>query len=291
MKCERERAWAKLNLSLNVLDPLPDGYHGMEMVMQSCSLCDELRVCLTTDGSFLAHSNLYFLPCDDRNITVKAARRFFEIIGETRLGVRVDMKKRVPVCAGLGGGSSDAAAVLRALNRLTRANMSAQKLREIGLSLGADVPFCITGGTYFAENKGELLQRIPALPSCGLVICKPRFSISTAALFAQIDTREKRDEPDAQGMIKALENADITGVASKMRNVFEDVLTEKHAEIFEIKKRLLSLGAIGSLMSGTGSAVFGIFENARVAQKAQKELSAQYRECFFAEPTAEIVDV
>ncbi|MGE4353177.1 MAG: 4-(cytidine 5'-diphospho)-2-C-methyl-D-erythritol kinase [Oscillospiraceae bacterium] len=288
MKYERERAWAKLNLTLDVLSPMPDGYHGMRMVMQSCTLCDEVRVMLTSDGSFFAHSNLYYLPCDDRNIAIKAARAFFEEIGETRSGVRIDMKKCIPVCAGLGGGSSDAAAVLRALNRLTGVNMNRKKLEALGLRLGADVPFCISGGTYLAEGRGEILTKLPDMPSCGIVICKPRFSISTPELFSRIDLRAEDSHPDTERFIQALHQGNLSALASQMRNVFEDVLAQNQEEIFSIKRRLLDHGALSSMMTGTGSAVFGLFTTRQAAQKAARELGREYRECFFAEPKCEI---
>ena len=284
MRSIRERARAKLNLSLDVLSPMPDGYHEMRMIMQSCSLCDELRVALTPDGSYLAHSNLRYLPCDGRNITVRAARLFMETVGERRFGVRVDMKKRIPVCAGLGGGSSDAAAVLRALNRLTGAAFSDDRLRELGLALGADVPFCVAGGTCLAEGRGEVLTPLPAMPKCGIVICKPRFPISTPELFSRIDSRTGAPGPDTAALIAALERGDLMALASGLRNVFEDVLAPEHAEIFAIKQRLTELGALGALMTGTGSAVFGLFEGFAEAKKAAEELGRDYRECFAAEP-------
>lgn len=284
MRAERERAWAKLNLSLDVLAPLPDGYHGMRMLMQSCSLCDELRVVLTPDRSFLAHSNLYYLPCDSRNITVKAAQLFFSEIGEKSWGVRIDMKKRIPVCAGLGGGSADAAAVLRALNRLTGAHLSAEKLEELGLRLGADVPFCVRGGTCLAEGRGEVLTRLPAMPACSIVICKPRFPISTPELFSRVDGRERGGEPDTQALMDAIGTGDLAALAGGMRNVFEQVLSPEHAQIFEIKRRMLESGALGALMTGTGSAVFALFDDAAAARECARLLGRNYRECFLAEP-------
>ena len=288
MLAERERAWAKLNLSLDVLAPMPDGYHGMKMLMQSCSLCDELRVSLTPDGSFLAHSNLYYLPSDSRNITVKAAKLFMEELGETHFGVRIDMKKRIPVCAGLGGGSADAAAVLRALNRLMHAGLSAARLEELGLRLGADVPFCIQGGTCLAEGRGERLTPLAPMPDCGIVICKPRFPISTPELFSRIDSRSPGGEPDTPALISALERGDLAALAGGMRNVFEQVLSPGHGEIFEIRHRLISAGALGAMMSGTGSAVFGIFSGIQEARSCARLLGRDYRECYFAQPTGRL---
>ena len=284
MRIEREKAWAKLNLSLDVLAPLPDGYHGMRMIMQTCTLCDEVRVKLTDDGSFMAHSNLYYLPCDGRNITVKAAKLFFEEIGESKFGARIDMKKRIPVCAGMGGGSADAAAVLRALNRLTGAKLPARKLEEMGLKLGADVPFCVRGGTCLAEGQGEVLTRLADLPYCGIAICKPRFPISTPELFSKVDAREPGHEPDTEALMKNIAEGDLHSLARGMKNVFEQVLSPEHAEIFSIKQRLMEQGAIGALMTGTGSAVFGLFDDLDSAKKCVDALSRDYRECYWAEP-------
>ena len=284
MRIEREKAWAKLNLSLDVLAPLPDGYHGMRMIMQTCTLCDEVRVKLTDDGSFMAHSNLYYLPCDGRNITVKAAKLFFDEIGESKFGARIDMKKRIPVCAGMGGGSADAAAVLRALNRLTGAGLPAQKLEEMGLKLGADVPFCVQGGTCLAEGKGEILTRLPDMPGCGIAICKPRFPISTPELFSRVDAREPGHEPDTEELVESIRQNDLHALAKGMKNVFEQVLSPEHAEILAIKEKLMAHGAIGALMTGTGSAVFGLFEDIGSAKKCVNILSQDYRECFWAEP-------
>lgn len=284
MKFVREKAWAKLNLGLNVLGTMPDGYHEMEMIMQSCSLYDDVRVMLTNDGGFRAQSNLYYLPSDERNICVKAAKLFLAEIGESRFGARIDMKKTVPVCAGMAGGSSDAAATLRALNRLTNANLSADKLREIGLKLGADVPFCIEGGTNLALGRGEILSKIAPMPDCYIVICKPRFSISTPTLFAKIDSRVSDETPDIAGIIAALEEQNLQKMAEKMGNVFEDVLPDEYSEIFSIKAKLMENGALGSLMTGTGSVVFGVFDDKKAADKAKYNLEGDYKDCYMASP-------
>lgn len=284
MRFVREKAWAKLNLGLNVLGALPDGYHEMEMIMQSCSLYDDVRVTLTDDGSFRAQSNLYYLPNDERNICVKAAKLFFEEIGESKYGVRIDMKKTIPIGAGMAGGSSDCAATLRGLNKLTKANFSADKLRKLGIKLGADVPFCIEGGTCLAKAKGEELTKIAPMPDCYIVICKPKFSISTPSLFAKIDDRPAGNQPDIAGIIKAMEEKNLKETAEKMANVFEDVLPETYSEIFDIKAKLMQKGALGALMTGTGSAVFGVFESKKTAEKAKYTLAEKYKDTHMARP-------
>lgn len=281
-----EKACAKLNLSLDVLGRRTDGFHDLRMVMQSAALCDDVTVALTP-GDFTAESNRAYLPCDDRNIAVKAARAFFAAAELTDVGARVRIEKRIPVCAGLGGGSSDAAAVLRALNRLTGANLSAQALRRIAAEVGSDVPFCVTGGTCLAEGRGERLTRLPSLPPCGIVVCMPFFSVSTPELFGRIDRRASRCRPDTAGLVRALEAGDLRETARRMYNVFEDVLGRRGDEVRALRNALLDAGALGAVMSGTGSAVFGIFKDAAAAAHGRAAVSPLCREVFLTRPQPE----
>lgn len=276
-----ERAHAKLNLSLDVLGKLEDGYHDLRMVMQTVEFGDDLDLVLTEDGSFHLTSGRSYLPCDDRNLSMRAAKLFLEGTG---LGVRINTVKRTPVCAGMAGGSADAAAVLRGLNKLTGAKRSYEELCELGLRIGSDVPFCIRGGTALAEGRGERLTPLTPLPDCPIVICKPEFAISTPELFGRIDARKNRIRPDTPGILAALERQDLPGVARRMYNVFEDVLSRRESEIFSIKSELLSQGALGAAMTGTGSAVFGLFAEDKAAKSAFEALSAQYRECYLTRP-------
>ena len=279
-----ERAYAKLNLSLDVLGKKDDGYHDLRMVMQSVEFGDDLDIELTQDGSFHLDAGKPYLPGDDRNLSMRAARLF---LADTGLGVRIRTVKRTPVCAGMGGGSSDAAAVLRALNKLTGSRRSHAELCEMGLRIGSDVPFCIRGGTALAEGRGEILTPLPPLPDCSIVICKPDFAISTPELFGRIDARKSRIRPDTPGIRAALENGDLPGVARRMYNVFEDVLSRRQSEIFDIKSELLSRGAMSAVMTGTGSAVFGLFDTPEAASLAYRALSARYKECFLTKPAGE----
>ena len=279
-----EKAYAKLNLTLDVLGTLPDGYHEMKMVMQSVSLCDDVFVALNDTGEVTMESNFGFLPCDGRNIAVKAAQCFFEKAGMTSTGAHIRLQKRIPVGAGMAGGSTDAAAVARALNRLCGTGFSRETLEELGGALGSDVPFCVAGGTRLATGRGEVLSPLPPMPDCGLVICKPRFSIKTPELFARIDSRSSRIHPDTDGMIAALAAKDTGAIARRMYNVFEDVLPRRCGEIGVIKSRLLDAGALGAVMTGTGSAVFGIFDTPAAAETAAEQLREHYRECFAAQP-------
>jgi 4-diphosphocytidyl-2-C-methyl-D-erythritol kinase len=233
-----------------------------------------------TGGSFSAATDRAYIPNDDRNVAVKAAKAFFAAAGIKDAGAFVRIKKRIPVCAGLGGGSADAAAVLRALDRLTGTGLSASGLEKIAEGVGSDVPFCVAGGTVLAGGRGELLAPLTALPDCRIVICMPHFSASTPELFARIDSRASRCRPDTAGMIRAIGDGDIRGVARRMYNVFEDVLDRPAAEVGEIKAALMDSGAAGSVMSGTGSAVFGIFEDESAAVKARDALALRCREVF-----------
>ena len=280
----RERAYAKLNLSLDVLGRTGDGYHDMRMVMQSVEFGDDIDVALT-DGSFSIAPGQPYLPADGRNLAMKAAVLFLEGTG---LGARIRVTKRSPVCAGMGGGSSDAAAVLRALNRLTGARKSEAELCAMAEKLGSDVPFCVAGGTQLAEGRGERLTALPPLPDCAIVIAKPSFAISTPQLFARIDARRSRMRPDAAGLCAALESGDLAGVSRRLYNVFEDVLPRQWTEVFAIKSELVSGGALGAAMTGTGSAVFGLFDSETAAQRCREELGRRYAECWLTRPSGRI---
>lgn len=275
-----EKGYAKLNYSLDVHAKRADGYHDLTMVMGSVTLRDDVEVSLRADGEIEAACSLPWLPRDERNLAVRAARVFFDTVGESSLGADIRIKKRVPVGAGMAGGSTDAAAVLRALNVLTGAKFPAERLREIALTIGSDVPYCVTGGMMLAEGRGEKLTPLPELPGGWIVICKPPFSVSTAELFGRIDKRRITAHPDTQGLCAALRDGDLRGVARRMYNVFEEALPRSSAEIGAIRGALLDGGALGAVMTGTGSAVFGVFEDHAAAAAVQERLSQAYRECF-----------
>ncbi|MFR6379097.1 MAG: 4-(cytidine 5'-diphospho)-2-C-methyl-D-erythritol kinase [Evtepia sp.] len=215
---------AKINLTLDILGARPDGYHEMEMVMQSVSLCDTIRLDLGFAGGVRASSGLQFLPNDKDNLAVAAALAFRKATGQTWRDLLITIEKRIPVCAGTAGGSSDAAAVLRGLNELTDAGLSPQALAKIGEEVGSDVPYCVLGTTALAGGRGEALAPLSPLPPCWIVLCKPRFSISTPALFRAWDKGKRRLRPDTKGILLALEAGDLVEVARRMFNVFEGVL-------------------------------------------------------------------
>ena len=277
-------ARAKINLTLDILRRREDGYHDMQMVMQSVTLADRLTVTPARGAEGQAASDLRFLPTGNKNLAQVAAAAFREAVG---LGgeVDVDIQKRVPVCAGLAGGSADAAAVLRAMNRLSGAGLSPDRLAEIGARAGSDVPFCVLGGTALAEGRGERLTPLPPLPPCHIVICKPPFSVSTPQLFGRVNVRKIVRRPDTAGVVAALEAGDLAGVARRMYNVFEDVMEpRRYAEISSIKAELIDCGALGASMSGSGPSVFGLFDSEAAAREALARLRDSYRDVFLCGP-------
>ncbi len=275
---------AKINLTLDILRRREDGYHELQMVMQAVSLADQLTVVPARGTEGTAASDLHFLPTGGKNLAQMAAAAFRAATG---LGGPVDVtiQKRVPVCAGLAGGSADAAAVLRAMDELTGAGLSPVELAKIGEGVGSDVPFCVLGGTALAEGRGERLTPLPPLPPCHITICKPPFSISTPQLFSRVNVRKIVRRPDTAGTVAALEAGDLAGVARRMYNVFEDVLEPRRmAEIREIESALIDCGALGASMSGSGPSVFGLFQDQRQAQDACERLKKSYRDVFLCQP-------
>ena len=261
----KEKAYGKLNLSLDVTEKRPDGYHEMVMLMQTVSLCDELTLHLEGTG-VTAHSNLRYVPNDERNLAVRAAKRYLAAVGENRQGVHIEMKKNIPVGAGMGGGSADAAAVLRALDRHYGARLGRERLLALAAEIGSDVAFCLVGGTMLATGRGEELRPLPPLPACRFVIVKPSFAVSTPELFHKLDSTPLRIHPDTPGLLRALDEGRLSELCRRMYNVFEDVDDRRLRVVQEIKGRLLDGGALGAMMTGTGSAVFGIFDDDAAAE-------------------------
>jgi len=260
-----EKAYGKLNLSLDVTEKRPDGYHEMVMLMQTVSVCDELT--LRFEGTTVtARSNLRYVPNDDRNLAVRAAKRYLAAVGESACGLCIEMKKSIPVGAGMGGGSADAAAVLRALDRYFGARLGRERLIELAAEIGSDVAFCLVGGTMLATGRGEELKPLPALPACRFVIVKPNFAVSTPELFRKLDSTAVRIHPDTAGLLRALDEGKLPELCRRMYNVFEDVDDRRLRVVQEIKGRLLDGGALGAMMTGTGSAVFGVFDDAAAAE-------------------------
>ena len=283
----REKAYAKLNISLDVSKLRPDGYHNMVMVMQSVSLCDDLKIEIVPGGSVCARSNLKYIPKDEKNLAVKAAKIFFHAIGNSTDGAVISMEKRIPVGAGMAGGSSDAAAVLRALNRYYGHALRREQLLEAAGEVGSDVPYCLVCGTALAEGRGEILTPLKPIPECTFVICKPDFSVSTPELFRAFDRMKLCAHPDTAGLISALNDGDLKQLCRRMYNVFEDVPDRRMRTVSEIKQKLLNGGAEGAVMTGTGSAVFGIFTDPSAADTVSAELEKEYGFCVSASPVGE----
>lgn len=285
MICEHEEAFAKINLTLDVRSLRPDGYHEMDMVMQSVSLSDSLTLTLKEERGLTLQLDCPDLPLDDSNLALRAARCFLTATGRAEQGLLLELTKRIPVCAGTAGGSSDAAAALRGLNRMFGAPCSKQELQVLGEQIGSDVPYCVLGGTARAQGRGEVLTVLPSLPACYIVLCKPDFGISTPELFRRIDAFPHREHPDTEGMLAALVAQDLTRVAKKLGNVFEAVLPDAEREIVQsIRETLLRSGALGACMSGTGPTVFGLFADETLAQNAVLALKQTYTEVFLTRP-------
>ena len=273
-----EKAYAKLNISLDVSKAREDGYHDMVMVMQTVSLCDELSITLDQTGIVRAEADLRYIPRDDRNLAVKAAKLYFAKTGREGTGAVIRMKKRIPVGAGMAGGSSDAAAVIRALSRTFGQELKKDEMMALAERTGSDVAFCVLGGTALAEGRGEILTPLRDMPDCTIVICKPDYSISTPELFRAIDREKLRVHPDTAGILEAIQEGNLAQICRRMYNVFEDVPDRRMKIIGGIKTRLINKGAEGAVMTGTGSAVFGIFTDENTAKKA---CSAMAREVPF----------
>ena len=278
-------AYAKLNLTLDVIGRREDGYHDLRMVMQTVDLTDTLTLTEEEEEGVRMRTNLRYLPADNRNLAAIAAKKFWEANGCNGKGLSIDLNKNIPVCAGMGGGSADAAAVLRALNEQSGLHLPVEQLAKIGEQVGSDVPYCVLGGTALAEGKGERLTPLPPLPDCHIVICKPAFSISTPELFGCIDCRKIRCRPDTEGILGALQDGDLAGVARRLYNVFEDVLTDRRGTVIgQIKGELIAHGALGAAMSGTGPTVFGLFDDQEKAKGAYAALKVQYPDTFLTRP-------
>ena len=278
------QAFAKLNLTLDILGKREDGYHDLRMVMQSITLADTLTLEENRGEGLRVSANLRFLPTGEKNLAAAAALRFWEALGREPEDLDIRIEKRIPVCAGMAGGSSDAAAVLRALNQRAGDSFSPKELARLGERVGSDVPYCVLGGTALAEGRGEVLTPLAPLPRCWVVACKPDFPISTPELFAQADRVKLRRRPDTAGLVAALEAGDLGGVARRMYNVFEDVLPARlYTRVAEIKNVLIQCGALGANMSGSGPTAFGLFDHLEAAQEARACLAQRYRDTFLCE--------
>ena len=279
-----EGAFAKLNLTLDVLGKREDGYHDLQSVMQSISVRDDIEIDIGTGKPWKLLCSVEGIPTDERNLAWKAAKVYCDALGKDPDGLEIRILKRIPSGAGMGGGSADAAAVLRALNRHYGQPLSIFALAELGAQVGSDVPFCVLCGTAMVEGRGERLRKLPDMPDCIFVVVKPEFSVSTPELYKKIDEVAIAQRPDNQAMESALLAGDLLKVSHNLCNVFDPVVTAEHLELNYIKSLFHQYGAVGYQMTGSGSAVFAIVSEFEVAAVICNMLKDTYANVFIAKP-------
>ena len=267
------KAYAKINLGLDVVQKLPNGYHEVRMIMQTVGIYDELTLEKTDAGIYLT-TDSGELPTDENNLIYRAARlmqQTYQIEG----GVRINLRKTIPIAAGMAGGSTDAAATMKGMNNLFGLGLSVPELMDLSVRIGADVPYCILGGTALAEGIGEKLTSLPAAPTCHVLIAKPDINVSTKYVYEHLDSAGIQHHPDIDGMVSAIRAGSLPGILERLENVLEAVTIPLYPVIADLKKRMLELGAAGSLMSGSGPTVFGIFTDREKASDAYEQLLSE----------------
>lgn len=279
-----EPAYAKINLTLDVLGKRADGYHDLKSVMQTISLRDDIEIDVGTGKPWTLRCDKEGIPCDERNLAWKAAKVYCNAMKKDPDGLEIRITKRIPSEAGLGGGSADAAAVLRALNDHYGNPLSILALAELGAQVGSDVPFCVVGGTVMCEGRGERLRKLPDMPDCIFVVVKPDFSISTPELYRKIDEKVIANRPDHQAMESALLAGDLSKVAQNLCNVFDPVVTEEHLELNYLKSIFYSYGAVGYQMTGSGSAVYCMVSEFEIAAVICDMLRENYPNIYISKP-------
>ena len=284
------KAYAKINLSLDVVRRRPDGYHDVKMIMQTVDLYDVITMEKTESGihttvemgkSFAADSSegnagnvSEELPADENNLIYKAAKLVMDRKNITE-GVKIHLQKNIPIAAGMAGGSTDAAAVFRGMNRLFSLGMSTEELKEMAVKIGADVPYCIEGGTQLSEGIGEILTPIQGIPEFKLLIAKPEISVSTKYVYENLHLEELSSHPDVDGMAEAIKDGNLDGIVSRLENVLESVTVKKYPVIGEICEFMKQHGAENALMSGSGPTVFGIYKEKQSAEEAAELLKKE----------------
>lgn len=279
-----EPAYAKINLTLDVLGKREDGYHDLKSVMQTISLRDDVEIDIGTGKPWVLTCDKEGIPCDERNLAWKAAKLYCDTMGKDPDGIEIRITKRIPSQAGLAGGSADAAAVLRALNHHYGEPLSIWALAELGAKIGSDVPFCVVGGTMMCEGRGERMRKLPDMPKCVFVVVKPEFSIATPELFHKIDSEPIGARPDHQAVESALLAGDLDRLSGLLCNVFDPVVTHDHLELNYIKSIFNAYGSIGQQMTGSGSAVYAIVKEFEFAAVICNMLKDNYPQVFVAMP-------
>lgn len=272
---------AKINLLLDIIRLLPNGYHSLFMVMQSVDLCDKVEVSLRDDGIITLECSEAALPTDSRNIAYKAAQKFFEATG-LKYGADISLTKNIPFQAGLAGGSTDAAAVLKALNILCETGLTKEELCAVGVKLGADVPFCIHGGTMLAQDIGQVLSPLPKIPDCFIVLVKPEVGVSTKEAFAAFDSCKDVRHPDCTQMLHAAANADFPTMLRNTGNVFEQFIEVPQRA--DIKAIMRDCGCLACCMSGSGPTVFGVFDSEEKAVLCTEKIPAKLGKAYLTRP-------
>ncbi|WP_255812842.1 4-(cytidine 5'-diphospho)-2-C-methyl-D-erythritol kinase [Acidaminobacter sp. JC074] len=275
------KAYAKVNLSLDILGKRPNGYHDVEMIMQQITLYDDIEI-RKTDQDITIHTDCYYVPSDSRNIAYKIAKDVLEM-KHIESGIHIEIKKVIPVAAGLAGGSADAAGVIMGLNILFDLNMSLEEMKEIAVKHGADIPFCIEGGAAVARGIGEELEVIPSLKNTWMVLVKPPIGVSTQSVYKNFDLDKVEKHPDNEKLIEAMHKNDYRFIAKNMYNVLEEVTSKRHSIIGQIESKMREYGALGTMMSGSGPTVFGIFKNYKKAETASKHLRRKYKDVFLVQ--------
>lgn len=278
------KAYAKINLMLDIVATRTDGYHDLFMIMQSIGIYDTITISQTESEKITITCNIEDIPLDEKNIAYKAAAAFFSSTKIKNKGINIDIIKRIPHAAGMAGGSADGAGVLVALNELTAAGLTDDELCAIGVKIGADVPFCIRGGTLLAQGIGDVLNKVKALRKCYILIAKPEVGVNTAFAYKQFDECGKVHTPDKFGMLCAMQSRDLADIASHMENVFEQFIDVPNK--VDMKSIMRDNGALGVCMSGSGPTVFGIFDNKENAQKAADKLTNYAKDIAITTPVS-----
>ena len=278
------KAYAKINLMLDICAKRNDGYHDLFMIMQSIGVYDTVTVERSKGRKISISCNVNDIPLDSNNIAYKAAEAFFNAnrIRVTSRGISINIVKRIPHAAGLAGGSADGAAVIVALNKLYNTNLNENELCKIGAKVGADVPFCIIGGTLLAQGIGEILSKVKPLRKCHILLAKPDYGVNTGKAFSQFDEHGKNHSPDCLGMLCAIQKRDLKDISLRLENVFEQFI-EVPNRIY-MKEILRSNGALGACMSGSGPTVYGIFDNKEAAVNASDELKQYAKDIILTVP-------
>lgn len=273
-----EKSRAKINLSLDVLGVLENGYHEVEMIMQQIDLWDEVTI-KTIDSGIQISSNIHYLPTDQNNIAWKTAQKIMDQYA-IQGGVSIHLEKRVPVAAGLAGGSANAAAVIKGMNKLFQLNMSLEEMMALGVTIGADVPFCLMGGCAVARGIGEELTPIKGLENSWILLSKPNIGVSTKEIYKRYDSCDILKHPETDLLIQALEKEDLHFLVHNMHNVLEEVTTGLYPIVRDVKRKIQQYGALGVMMSGSGPTVFGIFSHYEKAHKAEKHMKKIYQQTY-----------